>query len=108
MYDNRVFEVIRSLKPSARGELEITDVNNDYIQRGEMSWAVLDGWWTDAGTFESLHEASNLVWQYRANNPEVVPGVPHPSLRTDDAVKAEVAPPPTPRRAVARAQKGRR
>ena len=107
MYDNRVFEVIRSLKPSARGELEITDVNNDYIRREEMSWTVLDGWWTDAGTFESLHEASNLVWQYRANNPEVVPGVPHPSLRTDDAVKAEAAPSP-PARRVARAQKGRR
>ncbi len=82
MYDARVFEIIRTIQPSARGELEITDVNNDYVRRGQMTWAVLDGWWTDAGTFESLHEASNLVWQYGANNPEIVPGVPHPSLRT--------------------------
>ena len=83
MYDNRVFDIIRTIKPSARGEMEITDVNNDYIARGEMSWQVLDGWWTDAGTFESLHEASNLVWRYGANNAEIVPGVPHPSLRTN-------------------------
>ena len=83
MYDAQVFDIIRTLKPSGRGELEITDVNNEYIARGEMSWCVLDGWWTDAGTFESLHEASNLVWQYRANNPEITPGVPHPSLRRE-------------------------
>jgi glucose-1-phosphate thymidylyltransferase len=88
MFDSRVFEIIKSLKPSQRGELEITDVNNDYIRRGEMSWTVLDGWWTDAGTFESLHEASNLVWNYRANNPEIVPGVLHPSLRTNAALKS--------------------
>jgi len=88
MFDSRVFEIIHTLKPSARGELEITDVNNDYIERGQMTWAVLDGWWTDAGTFESLHEASNLVWQYSANNPEIVPGVEHPSLRTNAALKA--------------------
>lgn len=87
IYDAQVFEIIRTLRPSARGELEITDVNNDYIRRGEMTHAVLDGWWTDAGTFESLHEASNLVWQYKANNPEMTPGVQHPSLRTDAAMK---------------------
>jgi glucose-1-phosphate thymidylyltransferase len=92
MYDSRVFDIIRTLKPSGRGELEITDVNNDYIERGEMTWALLDGWWTDAGTFESLHEASNLVWQYGANNPESTPGVPHPSLRTDAALKAAATP----------------
>jgi glucose-1-phosphate thymidylyltransferase len=94
MYDARVFEVIRTIQPSARGELEITDVNNDYIRRGQMTWAVLDGWWTDAGTFESLHEASNLVWQYGANNPEIVPGVPHPALRTNSGMKlsAEATP----------------
>ena len=86
MFDARVFDIIRTLKPSGRGELEITDVNNDYISRGEMTWALLDGWWTDAGTFESLHEAGNLVWQYGANNPESVAGVPHPSLRTDAAL----------------------
>jgi glucose-1-phosphate thymidylyltransferase len=61
MYDNRVFEITRTLKPSDRGELEITDVNNAYIEMGEMTWDVLDGWWTDAGTFDSLLRASNLV-----------------------------------------------
>jgi len=91
MYDARVFEVVRGLKPSGRGELEITDVNNHYVERGEMTWTVLDGWWTDAGTFESLHEASNLVWQYGANNPEIMPGVPHPSLRTNEGLKVAAA-----------------
>ncbi len=61
LYDARVFDVIRGLKPSARGELEITDVNNQYIAWGEMSYAILNGWWTDAGTFPSLLRASNLV-----------------------------------------------
>jgi len=61
MYDNRVFEIIKSLKPSGRGELEITDVNNAYIRDGELTYSVLDGWWTDAGTFESLLRANNLV-----------------------------------------------
>jgi glucose-1-phosphate thymidylyltransferase len=60
-YDQEVFDIIRTLKPSARGELEITDVNNVYIERGEMTWDVLDGWWTDAGTFDSLLQACNLV-----------------------------------------------
>jgi glucose-1-phosphate thymidylyltransferase len=66
-YDSRVFEIIKTLKPSARGELEITDVNNDYIERGEMTWAELEGWWTDAGTFDSLLRASNLVAKTGAN-----------------------------------------
>ncbi|MER3431051.1 MAG: spore coat protein [Blastocatellia bacterium] len=66
-YDNSVFDVIRTLEPSARGELEITDVNNHYIERGEMTWNELDGWWTDAGTFESLLRASNLVAENGAN-----------------------------------------
>ncbi len=61
MYDSRVFEIIKTLHPSGRGELEITDVNNNYIERGDMTWDVLDGWWTDAGTFDSLLRASNLV-----------------------------------------------
>ena len=61
MYDSRVFEIIKTLKPSGRGEMEITDVNNDYISRGEMTFSVLDGWWTDCGTHESLLSASNLV-----------------------------------------------
>jgi glucose-1-phosphate thymidylyltransferase len=68
MYDGRVFEIIRTLKPSGRGELEITDVNNAYIQRGEMTWHELEGWWTDAGTFESLLHASRLVAETGANN----------------------------------------
>lgn len=66
-YDNTVFDVIRTLVPSGRGELEITDVNNHYINRGEMTWNELDGWWTDAGTFESLLLASNLVAKTGAN-----------------------------------------
>jgi glucose-1-phosphate thymidylyltransferase len=66
-FDSRVFEIIRGLEPSARGELEITDVNNDYIERGEMTWSELDGWWSDAGTFESLLRASNLVAETGAN-----------------------------------------
>ena len=67
MYDNTVFDIIKTLKPSDRGELEITDVNNMYINRGEMTWEVLDGWWTDAGTFDSLLRASQLVAQTGAN-----------------------------------------
>ncbi len=70
MYDARVFEIIRALKPSGRGELEITDVNNAYIDRGEMTWDELAGWWSDAGTFESLLYASNLVAETGANKLE--------------------------------------
>jgi glucose-1-phosphate thymidylyltransferase len=61
MYDNRVFDIIKTLEPSGRGELEITDVNNQYIEWGDLTWDVIDGWWTDAGTFDSLLHASNLV-----------------------------------------------
>jgi glucose-1-phosphate thymidylyltransferase len=71
MYDSDVFEAIRTLKPSGRGELEITDVNNIYIDRDEMTWDELEGWWTDAGTFESLLHASNLVAQTGANKLEL-------------------------------------
>ena len=67
MYDAGVYDIIRSLKPSGRGELEITDVNNAYIQRDAMTWEELDGWWTDAGTFESLLHASKLVAETGAN-----------------------------------------
>jgi len=67
MFDNKVYDIIRTLKPSGRGELEITDVNNEYIARGEMTWEELEGWWTDAGTFESLLHASNLVAETGAN-----------------------------------------
>jgi len=67
MYDGQVFDVIRTLKPSARGELEITDVNNWYLGRGELMCEVLDGWWTDAGAIDSLHRAGNLVAESGAN-----------------------------------------
>ncbi|MFN6962567.1 MAG: sugar phosphate nucleotidyltransferase [Pyrinomonadaceae bacterium] len=66
-YDAAVFDVIKTLVPSARGELEITDVNNYYIDRGLMTWNELEGWWTDAGTFDSLLRASNLVAETGAN-----------------------------------------
>ena len=61
MYDGRVFDVVRTLKPSRRGELEITDVNNRYLERGELTHGILKGWWTDCGTFDSLLRANNLV-----------------------------------------------
>jgi glucose-1-phosphate thymidylyltransferase len=61
VYDNRVFNFIKQLKPSGRGELEITDVNNWYIKQGEMKYSVIDGFWSDAGTFESLLRASMMV-----------------------------------------------
>lgn len=60
-YDGSVFERARQLKPSNRGELEITDVNNSYLREGALSYSVLDGWWTDAGTFESLFRASEMI-----------------------------------------------
>lgn len=61
MYDEEVFNIIKTLKPSNRGEFEITDVNNEYIKRGQMSFAILDGWWSDCGTHEALLRANNLV-----------------------------------------------
>jgi glucose-1-phosphate thymidylyltransferase len=67
MYDGGVFDVIKTLKPSQRGELEITDVNNHYIREGTLTWEILDGWWTDAGTFESLQYAGNMVAKTGAN-----------------------------------------
>ncbi len=67
MFDSTVFDIIRTLKPSGRGELEITDVNNAFIRAGTMTCDVLDGWWTDAGTFESLHRATCLVKEGGAN-----------------------------------------
>jgi glucose-1-phosphate thymidylyltransferase len=79
MYDARVFEIIRTLKPSGRGELEITDVNNWYLTRGELQSEVLDGWWTDAGTLQSLHRAGNLVAETGANRTD------GPTTRLPDA-----------------------
>lgn len=61
MYDNKVFDVIKTLRPSGRGELEITDVNNAYIQNNELTYDVLQGWWTDAGTHSSLARANELA-----------------------------------------------
>ena len=66
-YDASVFEKIRRLKPSGRGELEITDVNNFYVEEESLTWESLDGWWTDAGTFDSLLRANNLVAKTGAN-----------------------------------------
>ena len=67
MFDGGVWDIIKTLRPSDRGEFEITDVNNAYIQRGQMTAEVLKGWWTDAGTFDSLLRASNLVAEGGAN-----------------------------------------
>ena len=67
MYDPSVFEICTSLRPSSRGELEITDVNNEYMRRGNLTCDVLDGWWTDAGTFESLHHAAELIRENGCN-----------------------------------------
>lgn len=61
LYDNTVFDKIRTLKPSGRGELEVTDLNNAYIKEGKLKWATLDGFWSDAGTFESLFR-TNAYW----------------------------------------------
>ncbi|HEY0003458.1 MAG TPA: sugar phosphate nucleotidyltransferase [Pyrinomonadaceae bacterium] len=80
MYDADVFDAVKTLKPSGRGELEITDVNNIYIERGDMTWDELEGWWTDAGTFESLLHASNLVAETGANNMEMTTHAAEASL----------------------------
>ena len=65
LYDARVFDIIRGLSPSERGELEITDVNNRYLGWGELSHAIIDGWWTDAGTVPSLFRAATLIAEER-------------------------------------------
>jgi glucose-1-phosphate thymidylyltransferase len=65
MFDATVFDKVRTLMPSGRGELEITDVNNAYIREGTMTFSYLDGWWTDAGTFDSLLRAADLVAKSR-------------------------------------------
>ena len=70
MYDNQVFDMIKSLKPSRRGELEITDVNNAYVERNAMKAVVLEGDWTDAGTFESLFEANRIARDIALKHPE--------------------------------------
>ncbi len=85
MYDNDVFDIAKTLKPSARGELEITDVNNEYLRRGDLTHAVLDGWWTDAGQFESLLRASNFVAEGGANKVE---GGAHPNAAKNEPAVA--------------------
>ena len=88
LYDNTVFQKIHRLKPSGRGELEITDVNNFYIEEGKLTYEVLDGWWTDAGTFESLLRANNLVAETGANK------IPIPAATgTAKSAASSVAPP---------------
>jgi len=69
MYDSKVFDIVRTLKPSRRGELEITDVNNAYIKRKELTCGILDGWWTDSGTFDSLLRANILVAKKCSTDP---------------------------------------
>lgn len=68
IYDSSVFEIIHTIKPSGRGELEITDVNNAYVKKGAMSYAILTGFWTDAGTFDTLIRAGVLIQKYRQGN----------------------------------------
>lgn len=70
MYDSRVFDIVKTLKPSERGELEITDVNNAYIAEGTLTYGILEGWWTDAGTFESLLKANELANGLKMENKE--------------------------------------
>jgi glucose-1-phosphate thymidylyltransferase len=72
IYDGSVFETIRTLKPSGRGELEITDVNNAYVRKGKMGYTILQGFWTDAGTFDTLIRAGILVQRYRKGNSKIL------------------------------------
>lgn len=69
LYDPQVFEIIRTLKPSGRGELEITDVNNSYLEKGQLEYDLLEGFWTDAGTFDSLLRANVLVAEKMKQTP---------------------------------------
>lgn len=85
IYDAKVFDYIKTNKPSKRGELEITDVNNDYLKRGDLNWSILEGYWRDAGTFETLLEA-NVYWALKDGNSNFVEGIKkmlerHPSTR---------------------------
>lgn len=68
IYDNRCFDFIKTLKPSGRGELEVTDLNNLYLKLGELEWEILKGYWADAGTFDTLH-TTNKYWAKRAEKP---------------------------------------
>ena len=83
-YDANVFDIIRTLNPSKRGELEITDVNNTYLEREQLTYEIVDGWWTDAGTFESLLRANRLVAESGANKDPVYEEAPTPSAAMRD------------------------
>jgi glucose-1-phosphate thymidylyltransferase len=96
-YDSQVFDACRTLKPSGRGELEITDVNTWYLRRGQLSCEILDGWWTDAGTMSSLHRAGNLVAETGANRMD------GPTTRLPDDAPRDDAPRAPKRRARRRA-----
>lgn len=85
LFDKTVFQKIKRLKPSGRGELEITDVNNFYIEENKLSYEVIDGWWTDAGTFESLLRANNLVAQTGANKMPRGHANASPTTRKEDS-----------------------
>jgi len=85
MYDGTVFDRIRTLKPSARGELEISDVNNLYIADGTLTYSLLNGWWTDAGTFQSLWRAAKLVAEGGANKMDL-PGTVEPTSEDDPPI----------------------
>lgn len=67
MLDETVYDIVRTLKPSGRGEMEITDVNNEYVRRGTLAYEVMDGWWSDAGTFESLRKAGNVCEDFASS-----------------------------------------
>jgi glucose-1-phosphate thymidylyltransferase len=99
-YDETVFERIASLKPSARGELEITDINNMYLEEGTLTFSFLEGWWTDAGTFESLRRATNLVAETGANRMPSQAGIAHKPVSARTGASA-----PSPAPAVAAAVK---
>jgi glucose-1-phosphate thymidylyltransferase len=73
MYDSKVFDIIRTLKPSGRGELEITDVNNAYIERQDLTYGIVEGWWSDAGTFDSLLRTNILVASQHEGDSEEMP-----------------------------------
>ena len=84
LYDSTVFDKIKTLKPSGRGELEITDLNNQYLAEGALGYSILEGWWTDAGTFESLLVANNLVAKGGANRTEGTAGKMETARRKGD------------------------
>jgi len=79
-YDSSVFEKIQRLRPSGRGVLEITDINNMYLEESTLTHSILEGWWTDAGTFESLRQATNLVAETRANKLHEAPACNVPAI----------------------------